>query len=64
MPGANVRAMSEEERRVGFNLQQDLLNKVGDFVTKGNHWNMNVTDRTLYERMRAAFFDYNQWLQR
>lgn len=61
---ANIRAMTEEERRIGHDLQQDLLWKVGDFITKGMHIHMNIRDRQLYERMKLAFLEYNKWLRR
>lgn len=64
MNGTNIRAMSDDERKIGFDLNQALLWKLGDFITKNKIGHMNIGDRQLYERMKQAFLDYNEWLKR
>ena len=60
----NIRAMSEDERRQGMYILQDFHHKTGDFITKSMLWNLNVRDRQLFERMKAAWIEYDQWLRK
>lgn len=63
-PAVNIRAMTEEERRKGVPVLQQLLNTTGDFLTKCRSMPGNVHDRELLERMRLAFREYNRWLSK
>lgn len=65
----NIRAMTEDERRTGFQLQQDLFTKTGDLLAKTqiarlSDTTLSPTDRVYFERVRAAFSEYNLWLKR
>lgn len=64
MNGVNVRAMTQEERKVGFDLNQSMFIKLGDFLSRNKIGHMNIGDRQLYERMKQSFLDYNEWLKR
>jgi hypothetical protein len=66
---ANIRAMTDSERRIGLLLQQDLFTKTGDLLAKTqiarlNDTTLSPTDRVYFERVRVAFAEYNLWLKR